>query len=246
VGAETTRAFAEAFPTRGKGWKAIALTGRRAPLLVDLVEACRISLGWSKDKAGEAVRDDRAFIAMLEAEAETRSGLLIILDELGKSFEHAVAEGGDIHILQDLAERASRSDGRIVLIGILHQSFDQYADRLSRGSREEWAKVQGRFQNIPFVAQADEVAALLAHAIESTPPPGAADLADAVAKAVSAGRCGVSGRDPDKGLASPSHNDTSTRSGLSPALRSKRTQRLWFPVVIGAPWLPVPPGDDRD
>lgn len=185
VGTETARSFAEAFPTRGKGWKAIALTGRRAPLLVDLVEACRISLGWSKDKVAEAVRDDRAFIAMLEAEAETRSGLLIILDELGKSFEHAVAEGGDIHILQDLAERASRSDGRIVLIGILHQSFDQYADRLSRGSREEWAKVQGRFQNIPFVAQADEVAALLAHAIESKPPSGAADLAGAVAQAVS-------------------------------------------------------------
>ncbi len=184
VGDETAAAFAQAFPARGRGWKAIALTGRRAPLLVDLVEACRISLGWTAEEAAEAVADDRAFITRLEAEAEARSGLLIILDELGKSFEHAVAEGGDIHILQDLAERASRSDGRIVLIGVLHQSFDQYADRLSRGTREEWAKVQGRFQNIPFVAQADEVAALLAHAIESTPPLSAADLADEVAQAV--------------------------------------------------------------
>lgn len=184
VGDDTALAFAKAFPRRGKGWKTIALTGRRASMLVDLVEACRGSLGWTVLEAAEAVADDRAFIARLEAEAHARSGLLIILDELGKSFEHAVAEGGDIHILQDLAERASRSDGRIVLIGILHQSFDQYADRLSRHTREEWAKVQGRFQNIPFVAQADEVAALLAHAIESTPPSGAARLAEEVAQAV--------------------------------------------------------------
>lgn len=184
VGTETAKAFQAAFPQDRQGWKAIALTGRRAPLLADLVEACRAALGWDTEEAAKAAADDRVLIAMLEAEAEKRSGLLIILDELGKSFEHAVSEGGDIHILQDLAERASRADGRIVLVGILHQSFDQYADRLSRGSREEWAKVQGRFQNIPFVAQADEVAALLAHAIESSPPVEAAKLAQRVAAAV--------------------------------------------------------------
>nr|WP_313635002.1 ATP-binding protein [Brevundimonas diminuta] len=184
VGPETAEAFGAAFPSSGAGWKAIALTGRRAPLLADLAEACRASLGWTAKDAARAAADDRVLIALLEAEAEKRSGLLIILDELGKTFEHAVAEGGDIHVLQDLAERASRADGRIVLIGILHQSFDQYGERLGRGSREEWAKVQGRFQNIPFVAQADEVAALLAHAVESTPPPTAGDLAAAVAEAV--------------------------------------------------------------
>lgn len=182
VGPDTAAAFRTAFP--GKSWKAVALTGRRAPLLVDLVEACRLALDWSAEDAARAVADDRVLIAMLEAEAQKRSGLLIILDELGKSFEYAASEGGDIHILQDLAERANRSDGKIILVGILHQSFDQYADRLNRGAREDWAKVQGRFQNIPFVAQADEVAALLAHAIESDPPASAAGLARDVAAAV--------------------------------------------------------------
>lgn len=184
VGPETAEAFSKAFPDRRGGWKAIALTGRRAPLLPDLAEACQIALGWDDKTTGNAARDDRLLIKLLEREAETRAGLLIILDELGKSFEHAAAHGGDIHLLQDLAERANRSEGRIVLIGVLHQSFDQYADRLGRGSREDWAKVQGRFQNIPFVAQADEVGALLAHAIEAKAPKAARALAADVAQAV--------------------------------------------------------------
>jgi hypothetical protein len=49
--------------------------------------------------------------------------------------------------------------------------FTVPADRLSRNARDEWAKVQGRFQNVPFVAQADEVAALLARAITTAIKP---------------------------------------------------------------------------
>lgn len=184
VGPAMAGAFTQAFPARKQGWKAIALTGRRAPLLAELAEACRLALGWNRTTSESAAADDRVLIALLEAEAAKRAGLLIILDELGKNFEHAAANSGDIHLLQDLAERASRSDGRIVVIGILHQSFDQYSDRLSRSARADWVKVQGRFQNIPFVAQADEVAALLAHAIESDPPAAAAELTAAVAEAV--------------------------------------------------------------
>lgn len=189
VGPHTAAEFKEAFPSERIPWKAITLTGRRAPLLKDLVESARVALRWSSDQADRAAADDRVFIQMLEAEAAGRSGLLIVLDELGKSFEHAAATGGDIHLLQDLAERAGRSKGRIVIIGILHQSFDQYADRVNRSARKEWAKVQGRYQNIPFVAHTDEVAALIAHAIDATAAPADAQtLARSVAQAVAARR----------------------------------------------------------
>ncbi|MBJ7483500.1 ATP-binding protein [Brevundimonas sp.] len=189
VGVDTAAEFKQAFPTGRAPWKAIALTGRRAPLLNDLVDSARAALGWSDEQAARALADDRALIKMLEAEAVERSGLLIVLDELGKSFEHAAATGGDIHLLQDLAERAGRSQGRIVIIGILHQSFDQYADRVNRSARKEWAKVQGRYQNIPFVAHTDEVAALIAHAIDAkSAPADAHTLANAVAHAVAARR----------------------------------------------------------
>jgi hypothetical protein len=110
VGPVTTEVFAKAFPDRKQGWKAIALTGRRAPLLADLAEACRLALGWDRKTTASAAADDRVLIGLLEAEAAKRAGLLIILDELGKNFEHAAAHGGDIHLLQDLAERASRSE----------------------------------------------------------------------------------------------------------------------------------------
>lgn len=184
VGAGTSMAFSKAFADGKGGWKAIALTGRRAPLLPDLAQACQTALGWDDATTAGAASDDRVLIKLLEREAGRRAGLLIILDELGKSFEHAAAHGGDIHLLQDLAEHANRSGGRLILIGVLHQSFDQYADRLGRSVREDWAKVQGRFQNIPFVAQADEVAALVAHAIEAEVPGSARTLAADVAQAV--------------------------------------------------------------
>lgn len=187
VGPETAGEFREAFP--GSGWKAVALTGRRAPLASDLAQAAGSAFSWPASKVQALTEDDRELIGAIETEAAARGGVLIVLDELGKFFEHAAASGGDIHLLQDLAERASRSKGRIVIIGVLHQSFEQYADRLNRTSRDEWAKVQGRFQNIPFVAQADEVAALIAHAIETDiAPAGGRNLADRVAAAVAARR----------------------------------------------------------
>jgi hypothetical protein len=183
VGPETAAQFRAAFP--GGTWKAIALTGRRAPLAEDLARAAGTSLGWSEEVIRAHAQDDRALIGAIETAAKQRGGVLIVLDELGKFFEHAATTGGDIHLLQDLAERAGRSEGRIVIIGVLHQSFEQYADRLNRTARDEWAKVQGRFQNIPFVAQADEMAALIAHAVQTDAAPTSAHtLAKQAAAAV--------------------------------------------------------------
>lgn len=176
AGRDLTSAFKRAFPSEKGPWRVLALTGRRADLTGDLATAAADLFGWRKRELEAASGDDRALIASLESEAASGGGLLIVLDELGKFFEHAVAHGGDVHLLQDLAERAARSGGRLVVVGILHQSFEQYAGRLGRAGKEEWAKVQGRFQNVPFVAQADEVAALLAHAVVSERTPAAAEV----------------------------------------------------------------------
>jgi hypothetical protein len=96
------------------------------------------------------------------------NGLLLVVDELGKVLEHTAAQGGDIHLFQELAEIASRSSGRLVLVGILHQAFEQYAARLGREARDEWAKIQGRFVDIPFVAGIDEVVQLTGKAISTS------------------------------------------------------------------------------
>ncbi|RYG34429.1 MAG: hypothetical protein EON93_08115 [Burkholderiales bacterium] len=173
-----------AFPSSDNVWRVIALTGRRADLRADLANACAGSLGWNKDVSEASIADPRFLIDRIVQDTQ-QGGVVLLLDELGKFLEHAIGEGGDVHFLQDLAERAARSKGRLVVIGILHQSFEQYASKLNRSAREEWAKVQGRFQNIPFVSQPDEVAALLSSAIKvAKAPPTAQELARTIAEFV--------------------------------------------------------------
>ena len=99
-------------------------------------------------------------------------GLLLVVDELGKFLEYAAQSPakGDVFILQTLAEFATRSDQTpLLLITILHQAFEQYANKTAKSQREEWAKIQGRFEDIAFVEPADQVLHLIGSAIQRTP-----------------------------------------------------------------------------
>ncbi|MEI9850111.1 MAG: hypothetical protein WDN24_03665 [Sphingomonas sp.] len=186
AGESLTHLFGEAFPDADGRWGVVAVTGSRVALREAISEAAATSFGWNSAKAVRTSATDRALIDALGAEAEVgRSGVLLILDELGKLLEHEAANGGDAHLLQDLAERASRSGGRLVVVGILHQSFDQYAERADRDARREWAKVQGRFHDIAFLSASDETVALLGRAISAAKTPASATVqAQAAAAAV--------------------------------------------------------------
>ncbi len=81
------------------------------------------------------------------------AGLVIVIDELGQVLEAAAQDHGDLHILQELAEVASRSRGRLTVIGILHQAFAEYTSRLAQQTRSEWQKIQGRFVDLPIAPQ---------------------------------------------------------------------------------------------
>ena len=95
----------------------------------------------------------------------TDRGLLLIMDELGRGLE-AVADGdGDLHLLQDIAELAARSQGKFVFLGILHQAFEEYAERLGRKVRESWAKIQGRFVDISISVSLEETIELIGEAL---------------------------------------------------------------------------------
>jgi hypothetical protein len=186
AGKSLTTLYANAFPTGHGRWDVIAVTGSRVRLRDALIDAAAQALSLDATAVAEArCSDDALIAALLTAARSDRGGLLLILDELGKMLEHEALDGGDVHLLQDLAEHASRSDGRLVVIGILHQSFDQYAARASRDSRQEWAKVQGRYQDIAFLTGADETVALLGRAITCTiTPDSARNRAIVVANAV--------------------------------------------------------------
>ena len=109
-----------------------------------------------RDVIGELVR---------RSESADHGGVLVILDEMGKLLEAAIASGEDVFFFQELAERVSKANGRVVVVGVLHQAFDQYASRSNRDVQAEWAKVQGRYVDIPIVAATDEVIELIGGAI---------------------------------------------------------------------------------
>lgn len=98
------------------------------------------------------------------------TGLILVVDELGKFLEYAAQHPsrGDVFVLQSLAEFASRSEGTpLFLLTILHQAFEGYAQQLGKSQREEWAKIQGRFEDVAFMEPAEQVLRLIGNAIES-------------------------------------------------------------------------------
>jgi hypothetical protein len=185
------RKVRDGFAAGAERWRVVAVTARRRSLRVEIAEAAAPTLGWGADLAAEAARDDGALLKALSKSTE-RGGVLLLLDELGKALEQAAATDGDIHLLQDLGEWAARSGRRGAVVGILHQSFDQYAGRAGRAARDEWAKVQGRFMDIAFVTAIDETVALIGRALAHGPADAEPmrDTARQVAGAVIARRPG--------------------------------------------------------
>lgn len=104
----------------------------------------------------------------------TNGGVLLIVDELGKLLEYAALypDRSDLHVLQNLAEQASRTSGGpdvaapTLIFTILHQTFDRYAVRMGTTQRDEWRKVQGRFEDFAFIEPVSETLRLLAHAVQ--------------------------------------------------------------------------------
>jgi hypothetical protein len=122
------------------------------------------------------------------------AGLLLIVDEAGKILEYAAERParGDLHLFQVLAELASSNTGEpFLFIAVLHQAFDQYAVRLPAGQRNEWAKVQGRFADLIFQEEPNELIRLIGAALEPTGPrpllPGWVGLVEAIAEPVHQG-----------------------------------------------------------
>src|SRR6056300_671500 len=97
-------------------------------------------------------------------------GLILIVDEMGKFLDYASSVGSDLNLFQEIAENFSNNrlnkEGEPVFIGILHQPFEEYASSLGRSVQEDWQKIQGRFEDIPFSINSEETAHLISKAIK--------------------------------------------------------------------------------
>lgn len=95
--------------------------------------------------------------------------VVLVIDEFGKNLEHfaSSASDGDPFLLQELAEMTQGADAvPLVIITMQHLSFDEYIQDTSAARRREWSKVQGRFQDVPYVETSAESCRLVAAALE--------------------------------------------------------------------------------
>lgn len=168
-----------------KSWMVVPAVGRRQTIEDAIGQALDKHTPQRGPKRLRNGRRDVVAELLRRAESSEHAGVLLILDEMGKLLEAAAAAGEDIYVFQELAEAASRSQGKLVIVGILHQAFDQYALRSGRSVQSEWAKVQGRFVDVPVVAGTDEVIALIGGAIQTQEPhPHSKPVAQVIAQAI--------------------------------------------------------------
>lgn len=182
--------FGQAFPNR-RGWLLIPIVGKRGSAVAELNAALRKAKGKGTDhRKGSAALINELVQA---AEDPSQDGVLVILDEMGKFLEaSALGLGDDIYFFQELAEAAARANGKLIVVGVLHQSFAQYAARLGIDTRDDWAKVQGRYADLPFITASDEVVELIGRAIEvERRPESVLDASKAITEAIRSRRPAV-------------------------------------------------------
>ena len=173
-----------------KPWCRVVLTGSEEPLSSRLLAALdeAATLFWDgrpgrkpavledlrqARKRGEAA--DSQVLGLVDAlqdalEKSDAGGLLIVIDELGKFLEHEARQSaGGVFLLQGLAERAFRGrKANLMLFVLLHQAFDLYARGLGEKLRNDWAKVQGRFQSVSFVETTEQTLRIVAAAFSNS------------------------------------------------------------------------------
>ena len=102
--------------------------------------------------------------------------VLLVIDEFGKNLE-AFTESrsdADLYLLQELVEWSHADGDRklpLLMITMQHLAFEEYLDSSSLSVRREWAKVQGRFEDIPYVDTPRQTRHLIAQVHEHSHSP---------------------------------------------------------------------------
>jgi hypothetical protein len=172
-----------------RGWTTLPIVGSRRDAALAVADALD---GPRRGRKRTSISGTDAIEKLQTAAADAPgAGLIVVIDEMGKFLEHASSGDADVYFFQQLAEAASRSSRRLIVIGILHQAFDDYAHRLTREVRDEWLKIQGRFADVPINVAGEEQIALIGLAIEAEPPGSIRPTAKGIATAIQRNRPGT-------------------------------------------------------
>ena len=177
----------QALPPKNKGWRVLPVVGWRGDPVLSIGE-CLKEYGFVSKKPRGGWTEQSLIdklLAVANSNIEEYGGLIVIIDEMGKFLEAATQSNADIYFFQQLAETASRSEGRLLVVAILHQAFQEYANKLSRELRDEWSKIQGRFVDLAVNVTGDEQIDLISRAIQTVDRPTASGyVSEMVADAV--------------------------------------------------------------
>jgi len=141
--------------------------GAKPGVILDLEKVLK-SINNNSDVPDEVILDIIQRIAIA-----SKSGLIILIDELGKILEFSSNNTNhkDLFLLQQIAEMPVTKNGALIsLVGILHQSFSDYSRNLNQTDKNEWVKIQGRFEDIAFSEAHDYTMRLLSNVIENIGP----------------------------------------------------------------------------
>ncbi len=96
--------------------------------------------------------------------------MLIMIDEFGKNVEYFTTDEtqqSDLFLLQELAEMSGKERKiPLSIITIQHMAFEEYAIGASTAQKQEWVKIQGRFEDIPFANSPDQTRILVSNTIQ--------------------------------------------------------------------------------
>lgn len=230
IGNSIAQEIKSKLPPKAKGWRSLGIVGRRADPTQAIGEALNDSGLIRKRRNWTETYLMKCLLEISQMNSRSHGGLIVYIDEMGKFLEAAAQEKGDVYIFQQLAEVASRSKGRLVIVGILHQAFEEYASRLSHDSQKEWEKIQGRFVDLPISVSNEEQIDLIARAIETDKKEDRiTKVAAVVSKHIREKRSGTSGHFT-KVLTEcwPLHPITTTLLGPISRRRSGQNQRSIF------------------
>lgn len=120
--------------------------------------------------AGKPVPSAKILKLVREVAEASASGLFIVIDELGKPLDYAVQnrDENDVYILQQICELPQKDSKPVYFVGLLHHAFSEYAHGLGSLERNEWLKIQGRFEEIPFTESTAQMVQLIGRVIVRT------------------------------------------------------------------------------
>ncbi len=123
-------------------------------------------------EVGKSVANIDILALLKEVLQKAEAPVILLIDELGKTLEFASMHQRteDLYLLQQIAELKPAKGQTFYLVGMLHQAFADYGDRLATVQRNEWSKIQGRFEDIAFSNQPRQMARLIGQAIQNSLP----------------------------------------------------------------------------